>query len=112
MCKEPRIGNTFFTGNCFGTIMPFLGFGQFDSILTGIYAAEDLSGNGSYPILTKSIRKSYERSLTLRRAMEKLSNNSYDLLVKQLNGPIGKRLFKPSRRDPLKIASYLIRPFL
>lgn len=28
ICESPRIGNTFYVGNCFGTMMPFMGFGQ------------------------------------------------------------------------------------
>lgn len=69
LCNEPRLGNTFFTGNCFGTIMPFLGFGQFASILSGIYAAHDLSGQGSYEELTGPLRLSYRNSLVLRKFM-------------------------------------------
>ena len=57
MCKSPRIGNTFFTGNCFGAMMPFLGYGQFESILTGVYAAYDICGIGNYDELTKPMKK-------------------------------------------------------
>ncbi|MRG86870.1 NAD(P)-binding protein [Salinibacillus xinjiangensis] len=111
-CIHPRIGNTFFTGNNFGAIMPFIGFGQFVSILTGIYAAYDILGYGSYEELTKPLRKSYERSLVLRQVMESLSNNQYDHIVSMLNGKLGKRIFKPSNQDPLKYLSYFLRFFV
>lgn len=111
ICKYPRIGNTYFTGNCFGSIMPFLGFGQFAAILTGIYAAHDLCGLGDYEQLTGSLRRSYENSLVLRRSMEKLTNSQLDLLVDTLNGPLGNRLFNSKHYDPLKLASRLLRPF-
>lgn len=112
ICRQPRIGNTFFTGNCFGAIMPFLGFGQFVSILTGIYAAHDLCGRGSYAELTRPLRRSYQNSLILRRAMEQLDNAKFDLLVKNLNGFWGDKLFNSGSYDVLKLFSYLLRPWL
>lgn len=112
ICKFPRIGNTFFTGNCFGSIMPFLGFGQFESILTGVYAAYDICGLGTYEELTKPLRKSHKHSVTLRQSFETLNNTSFDFIVNQLNGYIGEKLFKPSKYNSLKMISYLIRPFI
>lgn len=110
ICEEPRIGNTFFVGNCFGSIMPFLGFGQLMAILTGIYAAKDLAGEGDYIKLTKDLRKDYEASLTLRRYLETLDNNDIDKLVSKLNGKMGDRLFN-TKFDPLKYISYLLKLF-
>nr|WP_182080601.1 NAD(P)/FAD-dependent oxidoreductase [Anaerobacillus isosaccharinicus]MBA5585231.1 NAD(P)/FAD-dependent oxidoreductase [Anaerobacillus isosaccharinicus]QOY36435.1 NAD(P)/FAD-dependent oxidoreductase [Anaerobacillus isosaccharinicus] len=110
--KSARIGNTFFTGNCFGSAMPFLGFGQFEAILTGIFAAYDLCGFGKYEEYTNTFRKSYDHSLTLRRGMEKLNNSTFDFAVKHLNGYIGQKLFQPNHKNPLKTISYLVRPFI
>lgn len=109
ICKYPRIGNTFFTGNCFGSIMPFLGFGQFASILTGVYAAYDICGKGHYEDLTKPLRRSYNNSLVLRRTLEKLDNQKLDKVVKSLNGSLGNRIFNSKHYDPLKMMSYLLR---
>ncbi|WZL71670.1 NAD(P)-binding protein [Clostridiaceae bacterium 35-E11] len=111
-CQYPRIGNTFFVGNCFGSIMPFLGFGQFIAILTGIYAAHDLCGIGDYNKLTKTLHKTYRNSLVFRRSMEKLENNHFDTLVRNLDGYLGNKLFNSKHYDPLKIASYLLRPWI
>ncbi|MBU9722835.1 NAD(P)/FAD-dependent oxidoreductase [Litchfieldia alkalitelluris] len=112
ICKHPRIGNTLFTGNCFGTMMPFLGFGQFDAILTGVYAGLDLCGKGNYEKLTKGIRRDYNYSLSLRRGMERLNNESLDVMVRGLDSSIGQKLFTRSSRNPLRVISYLLRPFL
>ncbi|MDR5659439.1 NAD(P)/FAD-dependent oxidoreductase [Serpentinicella sp. ANB-PHB4] len=108
-CQTPRIGNTFFVGNCFGSIMPFLGFGQFSAMLTGIYAAHDLCGFGKYEDLTSNLKESYRNSLSLRHGIENLSNSQLDLMVKSLDGKIGKRLFN-SKYDFLSLAGYLLRP--
>lgn len=112
ICNMARVGNTFLVGNCFGTTMPFIGFGQFEAIMTGIYAAYDLAGLGNYEDDTKKFRKSYNYSLTLRRGMEKLSNENYDFIVKQMNGYLGKKLFQPATINPLRTLSYFVRPFI
>ncbi|MCW3488915.1 NAD(P)/FAD-dependent oxidoreductase [Dethiobacter alkaliphilus] len=108
LCNYPRLGNTFFTGNCFGAIMPFLGFGQYPAILTGIYAALDLCGKGRYEDLTRPLRKSYQNALSLRSSLEKLDNKGLDLVVKALNTKAAERLFH-SRFDFLKGAGLLLR---
>lgn len=110
-CQYPRIGNTFFVGNCFGSIMPFLGFGQFMAILTGIYAAHDLCGIGDYNKRTQTLRRSYENSLVFRRSIEKLNNANFDTVVRNLDGYLGNKLFNSKHYDPLKIGSYLLRPW-
>ncbi|MFQ3544985.1 NAD(P)/FAD-dependent oxidoreductase [Halobacillus rhizosphaerae] len=107
----PRIGNTFFTGNCFGCISPFLGFGEFAAILTGIYAAEDLCGMSSYEKRTKKLYQKYHDSLTLRRSIEKLSNDQLDKVVKTVKMElVGKALVNP-HIHPLKILARILHPF-
>lgn len=111
-CKYPRIGNTFFTGNCFGSLMPFLGFGQFTSLLTGIYAAYDLCGLGKYEVLTKPLMKKYRNSLVLREIFEKIDNPFQDMIVNQMQGFIGERLLRTSHFPSLRALSYILRPFV
>ncbi|WP_425800996.1 NAD(P)/FAD-dependent oxidoreductase [Desulfitobacterium sp. Sab5] len=112
LCKYPRLGNTFFTGNCFGAMMPAFGFGQLESILTGIYAAHDLAGKGKYEELVKPLIQSYHESLVIRRAMEKLNNHKLDILVSFLNTRFAKQIITNRRYNPLKIASHLLRPMI
>lgn len=112
LCQAGRVGNTFYVGNCFGAMMPFMGFGQHASWMTGIYAAQDLCGLGSYEELTKPIRQSYENSIVLRRTMEHLSNDTLDIIVHNLNGHLGQKLLTSPHLNPLKIASYLLRPYV
>lgn len=109
LCQYPRIGNTFFVGNNFGAIMPFLGFGQFSAILTGIYAAMDILGQGKYEELTKPLRKAFNNSLALRRGLEKLDNSQLDLLVGNMNNRVVDRIFNTKNADPLRYLSYVLR---
>ena len=112
LCEYPRLGNTFFAGNCFGTMMPAFGFGQFTSILTGIYVAHDLCGKGKYEELVKPLKKSYQNSLVIRAAMEQLDNHKLDIMVTLLNNRISNQIFTNQKINPLKIASYILRPFI
>lgn len=89
-----------------------MGFGQYASILSGIYASHDICGLGNYEELMKPICHSYENSLVLRRALEKNSDNTLDKVVGSLNGCVGNKLFSDSPFDPLKAASFLLRPYL
>lgn len=112
ICQSARIGNTFYVGNCFGTMMPFMGFGQYASILSGVYAAYDLCGLGKYEELIKPLRQSYDNSLVLRRGMEQLSNQGLDRIIHALQGDIGEKLFQTKLINPLRVASYLLRPYI
>ena len=112
ICRSVRIGNTFYVGNCFGSMMPFMGFGQFAALLSGIYAAYDLCGIGKYEELMKPLRQSYENSLVLRRSMEQLSNEGIDRIMRSLQGYWGEKLFQTKTIDPLKVASFLLRPYI
>jgi len=73
--------------------MPALGFGQFESVLTGVYAAYDILGLGQYEELVKELRKSYENSLIIRKTLEGLDNQKLDSIVKFLDYAIVDKAF-------------------
>jgi flavin-dependent dehydrogenase len=85
ICNKAKIDNTYFVGNCFGAISPGMGFGQYTSILTGIYSAEDICGVGDYDEHTKSLFENYNHSLVLRRFIEGLTDDKIDAGVKILD---------------------------
>ena len=92
ICNKPKIDNTYFVGNCFGTISPGLGFGQFASILTGIYCAYDICGIGSYEELTKPLIENYNHSLVFRKFLENLTDGEIDFNVKNLDNKVISQL--------------------
>ncbi len=108
---KPRIGNTLFIGNCFCSVMPFLGFGQFTSILTGIEAAQDLLGKLSISDTADHYYKSFNDSLALRRSMEKMDNGDFDTLVKLLSKHRGEYIFN-SRINFMALAGKVLKPFI
>lgn len=88
ICNKPVIEKTYFVGNCFGTISPGLGFGQFASMLTGIYAALDICGLGKYEELVKPLFENYNHSLSLRRFLEELDDGKLDALIRNLDNKL------------------------
>lgn len=116
ICDKPKIDNTYFIGNCFGTISPGLGFGQYTSILTGVYSAYDICGLGNYEELAKPLFENYNHSLVLRRLLEKLSDDEINNQVRNLdNKIIGKLIDRACSSDThidlLKLSTPLMRVF-
>lgn len=111
-CKAPRIGNTLFAGNCLCSFMPAFGYGQFPSILTGVYAAYDLCGVKKYEKLTKKLFRSYNNSLIIRRYMETLNNSNLDYLVKNINNPSVNTMLNYKHFNYPKLLSILLRPYI
>lgn len=114
ICNRPKIDNTYFIGNCFGTISPGLGFGQYASILTGVYSAYDICGVGTYKKLTKPLFENYNHSLILRRFLENLTDDEIDFHVKNLDNKIINKLVdkacsNDSSIDLLKLSTPLMR---
>ncbi len=109
--SRPRIGNTLFVGNCLCSVMPFLGFGQFTSILTGIEAAHDLLGKLSISDTADHYFKSFDQSLTLRKSMEKMDNGDFDTLVGLLSKHRGDFVFN-SRINFMALAGKVLKPFV
>lgn len=115
ICNKPKIDNTYFVGNCFGTISPGLGFGQFSSILTGVYAAYDICKIGSYQELTKPLFENYNNSLVLRKFLENLTNDQIDFHIKNLDRKVISKLVDKlcetnnSSIDILKLSTPIIK---
>lgn len=114
---RPKVNNTYFVGNCFGSLTPAFGFGQFTSILTGIYAAQDICGLNSYEMLTKSLYRNYDYSLALRKFTDKLSDSNLDFCVRNLDNALIKRVNKwafgdKTKIDFIRLGSYIVKPFI
>ncbi len=103
ICNKPKIDNTYFVGNCFGSISPGLGFGQFASILTGIYSAYDICGIGKYEKLVKPLFENYNNSLALRKFLENLNDEDLDFAIKNLDNKLIDKIIDTICSDDSKI---------
>ena len=93
---------------------PGLGFGQYASILTGIYAAHDICGLGNYNELTKPLFENYNHSIVFRRFLENLTDDEIDIQIKSLDNNIIDKLVSiacsnSSSIDFLQLSTPLMR---
>jgi flavin-dependent dehydrogenase len=114
ICDKPKIDYTYFVGNCFGTISPGLGFGQYTSFLSGIYSALDICKQGTYEDLSKPLFENYNHSLALRRFLENLTDDKIDFGVKNLDSKIMGEFFDKicssnNSIDLLKLSTPIIK---
>lgn len=109
ICDKPIIDNTYFIGNCFGTISPGLGFGQFTSILTGVYSALDLCKVDKYEKLSKPLFENYNNSLILRRFLENLTDDKIDTIIKSLDNKLLDNIINKvtSEHNNLELLKYV-----
>lgn len=113
ICNKPCIENTYFVGNCFGAISPGFGFGQFVSILTGIYTAYDICGLGDYEKLTKPLFDNYNSSLVLRKSLEKLDDDKLDNIIRSIDSKLlDKAIDKMFSNDKSMDLLGLLTPFM
>ncbi|MHB1393946.1 MAG: NAD(P)/FAD-dependent oxidoreductase [Clostridia bacterium] len=87
-----QIGKKLLAGAAGGFVLPFLGFGQIPSILSGIQAAESIITGKDYNKLTSWFDKRYENSLILRNYVNNMDNEGFDRLVSFLNLPMVSNL--------------------
>ncbi len=83
--------NVLYTGTAGGFVMPFMGFGQFTSMISGFEAARAiLKGNlKQYEREMRPLRRNYHMSLKMRRIIAAADNDWYDRIVRILErGPV------------------------
>lgn len=83
-----QIGKKLLIGAAGGFVLPFMGFGQIPSILSGVYAAESIITGKDYNKLTSWFNRSYTDELVLRKYVNQLDNKGLDRLVSFLNMPV------------------------
>ena len=82
-----KLGNILFAGNAVGSVDPFLGFGQFYSIATGVWAARAIAKEKDYEKSLKTLHRRNAQMNELRLGFDKLGNTGFDLIVKSIALP-------------------------
>ncbi|ABB15801.1 NAD(P)/FAD-dependent oxidoreductase [Carboxydothermus hydrogenoformans] len=102
-----QLNNIYFTGGAGGLIEPFLGFGIFYSIISGILVAKAIKENLSYDTLLNPIKQAVRQFDILRIGLNKLNNNSFDFLTGLLSFRPLNYLLYHLPFDSVKLISYL-----
>ncbi len=98
-----QVENIYLTGAAGGAVDPFLGFGQINSMKTGIAAAQSIAKGKDYEKLIKHITQKNDYSYEFRKAFNRLSNKDYDKLITFIGLPGIKRLIYDTKIDVLKL---------
>lgn len=82
-----KVANLYFVGNAGGFLEPFLGFGQFHALTTGVTAARCIAENKDFETELKPFLKEIMQMLELRKAIDSFKNKDFDRLVEILGIP-------------------------
>ncbi len=105
--------NLVFIGHAGGFVMPFLGFGQFTSMLSGFEAAIAIANGNlqSYIAAMQPLIDSYYPSLKMRRVLAGMDNQKYNLVIKILQNKYANTVFSKFPLPVLKAAAAVLDTF-
>lgn len=98
-----KVNNILLAGNSGGAMDPFLGFGQFKSVLMGGAAALSIVEGLDYDTLIDSIDSLNIRLYELRKAFDNATNRHYDMMIAAIGIPIIKAIIYET---PLNVIKY------
>lgn len=101
--------NLLFTGNAAGAIEPFLGFGQYFALVSGVLAARAIYKGEDYE---KSIKKYVDKNmelLELRKALDRLGNSDFDTLIRGVSLPVIRRVIYGTDINIIKYSSFFVK---
>jgi digeranylgeranylglycerophospholipid reductase len=96
--------NIYFTGNPSGTIDTALGFGSFNAMESGIFAARSIVNKADYVKLMKPVLENVRKIDEFRLTINSFDNNAYNMLLSVLGFPVIKQIIY---NCPLTKAKYL-----
>lgn len=82
-----RVGRIYFVGAAGGGVEPFLGFGQFTAIYTGVMAARSIAEGRDIDRLLGMLREKEQQLSIFRGLMNTATNNDFDKLLTLMKTP-------------------------
>ncbi|AIS51438.1 FAD dependent oxidoreductase [Thermoanaerobacter kivui] len=108
-CFPHRYENLLFVGNAGGAIEPFLGFGTFNSIVSGVVAAKSIASGIDFEKEISFLSNANIKMLEFRKALDLLDNDKIDRLIKILTFPPIKKLVYDSNFNVIKYGSIIMK---
>lgn len=87
MVSPVHVDNVYFVGHAAGAIDDLLGFGVFNSIISGAMAGDAISKNLDYTKMFNAIAKDSQKKHELRKAIDSFDNAAFDKLCNFLFYP-------------------------
>lgn len=103
------VDNVIFAGLAGGSIDPFLGFGQFNSLSMGVFAARTIALGLDYHKQCRYITKKNTYLHQFRQGFDKLDNRGYDRLIASLGMPGVRSLLYKTSLNWIPLGSSVIR---
>ncbi|MFZ5643068.1 MAG: FAD-dependent oxidoreductase [Bacillota bacterium] len=107
-----KVGKVFFVGTAGGGVEPFLGFGQFNAIFSGVMAAKSIVKGIDINPLLKGLRKKSNDLLVLRKLLNAATNKDFDRLLTAMKTPGFRSLVYKTNIDIIKILSFGLKPLI
>lgn len=100
-----RVGKIYFVGAAGGAPEPFLGFGQYNAVVSGVMAARSIAQGSDINMLLKDLIKRSHELNTLRQLMNASSNRDLDRLLAFMKTPGFRSLVYRTNIDIIKYLS-------
>ena len=100
-----RVGNIYFIGAAGGGIEPFLGFGQFNAVMTGVMTARSIAHGLDVDSLLTDVKEKSKQLNTLRPLMNAATNEDLDRLLTLMKAPGFRSLVYRTDVDVVKLLS-------
>ncbi len=83
-CNQRETGNVLLIGNAGGLMESLLGFGLYNSVVSGVLAAQSTISGSSYIQKVAYMDQKIHRSYIIRQALNKITNKGYDMALSTL----------------------------
>ncbi|MCX7745329.1 MAG: hypothetical protein N2645_00345 [Clostridia bacterium] len=100
-----RVGKIYFIGSAGGGVEPFLGFGQFNAVVTGVMAARSIAQGIDINLLLRNSKKKNKELSTLRPLLNAATNKDFDRLLTVMKTPGLRNLIYKTNIDIIKLLS-------
>ncbi|ABY95621.1 MULTISPECIES: NAD(P)/FAD-dependent oxidoreductase [Thermoanaerobacter] len=104
-CFPHQYENLLFVGNAGGAIEPFLGFGTFNSIMSGAIAAKSIAEGIDFEKEISFLSNANIKMLEFRKALDLMDNDKLDKFIKILTFPPVKKLVYNTNFNAIKYGS-------
>ncbi|MGE5630939.1 MAG: NAD(P)-binding protein [Caulobacteraceae bacterium] len=100
-----RVGKIYFAGAAGGGVEPFLGFGQFNAVFTGVMVGRSIAQGTDLDLLLSNIRKKVQQLSTIRPLLNAATNKDFDRLLTLMKTPGLRSFVYKTNIDIVKLLS-------
>ncbi len=100
-----KVGKIYFVGAAGGGVEPFLGFGQFNAVVSGVMVARSIAEGSDIDLLLSDLRKKSQELSILRPLLNAATNQDFDRLMTMMKAPGLRSLVYRTDIDVIKLLS-------